>query len=326
MQFQFYLGLDVSKRTVDVCLVDPDKRRNHLQVSNSPQGFEQLAGWLHNIDPKSVHACLEPTGRYSHGIAKFLLQAGFGVSQVNSFTVLNHGRSKGIRCKNDRIDAFLLADYCAQNHPPLWVPAEQALVQLRELEVRIAQVDEMIGQEKNRLEAGTESDLVRADIEEHVAQLLVRKSHLRAAVRELVKADVVLKRKCEIVDSIIGIGEDSATRLVSLLRFERFNNAKQAGSFVGLAPRQHQSGTSIRRHESISRMGSSEIRELLFFPAMVAMQHNPQLREFADRLKERGKAKKVVITAVMRKLVILATTLVRKDELYDAQYGLIVRA
>lgn len=326
MQFQFFLGLDVSKQAVDVCLIDPDKRRQHLKISNSPQGFEQLLAWLHKVDPCEVHACLEPTGRYSNGIARFLLEAGFGVSQVNSFTVLNHGRSKGIRYKNDRIDSFLLADYCAQNKPPLWVPAERALVQLRELEVRIAQVDEMIGQEQNRLKAGTESDLVRADIEEHIAQLNVRKDRLRASVRELVRADVVLKRKCEIVDSILGLGQDSASRLVSLLRFEQFTSAKQAGSFVGLAPRQFQSGTSIRRHESISRMGNSEIRELLFFPAMVAMQHNPQMREFADRLKARGKPKKVVITAVMRKLVVLATALVRKDELYDCRHGLPVQA
>jgi transposase len=326
MQNQFHLGLDVSKRTVDVCLIDPDGKRQRTQIANSPQGFEQLAVWLHGIEPAQIHACLEPTGRYSRGIATHLLERGYGVSQVNSFAVLSHGRSKGLRSKNDKIDAFLLADYCAKEKPPKWVPAAQSLVQLRDLESRIAQVDEMIGQEKNRLEAGTDSDAVRADIEEHVAYLSCRKERLRAAVRDLVRSDVVLKRKVEIVDSIIGIGSASATRLVSLLRFEEFDNAKQAGTFVGLVPRQYRSGTSVHRRECISRVGSPQIRELLYFPAMVAMQHNPQMRVFADRLIARGKPKKVVITAVMRKLVVLATTLVRKDEVYNADRAMLISA
>jgi transposase len=319
MHNQFHLGLDVSKRTVDVCLIDSDGKRQRTQIINSPQGFEQLSAWLHGIEPAQIHACLEPTGRYSRGIAKYLLEHGYGVSQVNSFAVLSHGRSKGVRSKNDKIDAFLLADYCAKEKPPKWVPAEESLVQLRELETRIAQLDEMIQQEKNRLEAGTESGLVREDIAEHVVYLACRKDRLRAAIRDLVRSDLVLKRKVEVVDSIVGIGDASATRLVSLLRFERFDKAKQAGTFAGLAPRQHRSGTSVHKRECISRVGSSQIRELLYFPAMVAIQHNPQMRQFAERLIERGKPKKVVITAVMRKLVVLATTLVRKDELYDCQ-------
>jgi len=155
MKYQFALGLDVSKRTVDACLIDSSGKRQRLEISNSTAGFEKLAGWLHGIDPSQIHACLEPTGRYSRQISHFLLKHTYRVSQVNSFAVLSHGRSKGIRSKNDKIDAFLLADYCSKEQPPEWVPAKHAQLQLRDLEVRIAQIDENIGQEKNRLEAGT---------------------------------------------------------------------------------------------------------------------------------------------------------------------------
>lgn len=321
MQSQFCLGLDVSKRSIDACLLDGSGKRERTKIANCNEGFEQLGTWLHGIEPSSIHACLEPTGRYSRAVSKYLLEHGYRVSQVNSFTVLCHGRSKGMRSKNDKIDAFLLADYCLKEEPPEWVPAEVSQSKLHDLEVRLSQIDEMIGQERNRLEAGTESEFAAQDIEEHIVHLETRKLRVREAIRELVASDVILKRKCEIVDSIIGIGEASATRLVSMLRFERFANAKQAGTFVGLSPRQYMSGTSVRRRECISRVGNPEVRELLFFPAMVAIQHNPQLRAFAQRLIARGKPKKVVITAVMRKLVVLATTLVRKDELYDPNYG-----
>ncbi len=314
------LGLDVSKRKVDACLLFGDGRKATCQIANDSHGFNELFAWLHEFDKDQVYSCLEPTGPYSRPLALALYKAGIRVAQVNSYAVKHHGRSKKFRSKTDRIDAFLLADYCMKNELPLWSPAPQSQSQLRELQNRLANIDQQIRQEENRLEAGWESALVREDIEDSLGRLYVRKKRLEKAAVELARTDEHLGHNYAILHSIIGIGDASAIRLLSLVRFEEFDSGRQVASFAGLAPAKVQSGTSIRPPAHISKMGSTELRAGLYFPAMVAMQHNPQLRAFADRLRAKGKPPKVVICAVMRKLLVLASALIRKQELYDPAY------
>ena len=322
MDNRFSLGLDVSKRTVDVCLLESNGRTQRTRIANSQAGFQQLMSWLHGIDAQQIHACLEPTGKYSRAIALFLLANAFLVSQVNSFAVLSHGRSKNFRSKNDTIDAYLLADYCLKEKPPAWVPVEQSRLELRSIEARIADIGEMLRQEQNRLEAGIDSTLVRQEIEEHIAYLTVRKKQLEKAAKEAAHADPVLAQDYAIVKSIVGLGERSTLTLLAYIRFNSFEQARDAGCFAGLTPRQYRSGTSVFKRDKISRMGNRSLRKLLFFPAMVAIQHNPQMRAFSERLRAAGKPPKVVICAVMRKLLVLATTLVLKQEFYDPAKGL----
>lgn len=316
------LGLDVSKRTIDACLLRTNGEKQRTSIPNCLTGFHQLISWLSGLKIEDLHICLEPTGRYSRAIAAFLHGRGYKISQVNSYTVLNHGRSKNQRSKSDRIDAYLLADYCQKHNPPTWIPADQSYSQLRDLHGRISELQEMIQQEKNRLEAGFDSQLVRQDVEEHIAQLMVKKQRLEAAALELVRTDQALERNYAILSSIIGIGNSSALTLLAYVNFEKFTNGRKLACFVGITPAKYESGTSVHKREVISRKGNSDLRRALYFPAMVAMQHNPQLRAFAERLKERGKPSKAIICAVMRKLVMLASTLVRKQEFYDASKGL----
>src|SRR5262249_15352669 len=316
------LGLDVSKRTIDACLLLSDGQKLRLTIPNCLAGFHQLVSWLHGLSVENVHVCLEPTGRYSSAVALFLHTRGYRISQVNSYAVLHHGRSKNLRSKTDRIDAYLLADYCLKENPPVWVPAEQSQSELRDIQGRLSAMEEMIRQEENRLEAGLDSPLVRLDIEEHIAQLLVRKRHLETAAKDLVRTNQSLNQNFAILTSIIGIGEVSAIRMLALIRFQRFDRGRQVACFAGMTPKKYESGTSIHKKEHISRRGNNELREALYFPAMVAMQHNPQLRAFADRLRQCGKAPKVIICAVMRKLLVLAAALIRKQEFYDPTKGI----
>jgi transposase len=321
MEIRYTLGLDVAKLTVEACLLDPDSKAHRKEILNSPSGFQDLLSWLHGLNPKEVHACLEPTGKYSPAIATFLLDRGFLVSQVNSFTVLSHGRTKRIRGKSDKIDAFLLADYCLKERPPAWAPAETAQSELRDAESRIEALTEMIQQEKNRLEAGVSNTAVREEIQSHIVDLEQRRKRLEQLAVDIMNGDRVLKQNYSLLVSIIGIGERSALRLLAYVQFAKFKDSRTVGCFAGLTPQKYQSGTSIHRRESISRVGSTELRKFMYFPAMVAMQHNPQIRKFAERLSARGKPPKVVICAVMRKLLVLAATLVRNQEFYDVTRG-----
>lgn len=318
----YTLGLDVSKRTVSVCLLDLHGKVQRLEILNSASGFTQLLAWLHGIDPRTVHACLEPTGKYSCAIAAYLLEHEFVVSQVNSHVVANYAKAKRIRGKTDRVDAFLLADFCLKENPPAWVPADKARVELREIEARIFNLDEMIQQELNRLEAGITNEFTRCDIEAHVASLRASKERLEKEAKRIALGDVVLATGYNIVSSIIGLGDRSTLRLLAYVPFRDLNEPRSAGCYAGLTSKKFESGTSIYRRPCISRVGPKEVRKMLYHPAMVAMMHNPQMRVFADRLKAKGKAPKVVICAVMRKLLVLAATLVSKQQLYDCTYGL----
>jgi transposase len=315
------LGLDVAKLKVDVCLL-VEGRKLTTKISNGQAGFTRLLSWLDGFDHSNIHACLEPTGRYSLPLAYFLCDAGIQVSQVNSFAVQNHGRSKNFRSKSDRIDSFLLADYCLKHNPPTWTPPPKLHCELRDIQHRLVSIDEMIRQEENRLEAGMDSPLVREDVEGHLGRLYVSRKNLEAAAKKLIQTDERLAANFAILNSIIGLGEKSSLSLLALLKFEQFKDGRQIACFVGITPREFESGTSIHYRARISKVGSATVRAALYFPAMVAMQHNPQLRNFAERLKERGKPPKVVICAVMRKLLVLASALIRKQELYDPTKGL----
>src|SRR5271156_2352513 len=184
MDNRIALGIDVAKRLIAVCLLFSGKRMES-SFENSKLGFQKLLCWLEGFDFANIHVCLEPTGKYSRAVAAYLHAAGLKISQVNSYTVLCHGRSKNYRSKTDRIDAYLLADFCLKENPPIWSPPMPSQLELSELQARIADIEEMMIQETNRLEAIDCSTLVRQDIEEHLAQLIVRKKKLEKASKEL---------------------------------------------------------------------------------------------------------------------------------------------
>jgi transposase len=322
MDSRMTVGLDVAKRLIEVCLLLSDGRIRKTTIENSKHGFQKLLCWLHGLDLSNIHVCLEPTGKYSRAIAAYLHAAGMKISQVNSYTVMCHGRSKNYRSKTDRIDAYLLADFCLKENPPAWFPPAPSQTELSELQARIADIEEMVIQERNRLEAIDCSTVVRQDIEEHLAQLMVRKQRLEKASRELVKSEPILEKDFAIINSVIGLGEKSAMRLLALVRFDQFKIPGDVGCFAGLTPKQYRSGTSVYKRDCISRIGSTKLRKSMYFPAMVAMQHNPQMRIFAERLKAKGKPAKVVICAVMRKLLVLTATLIKRQEFYDPAKGL----
>jgi transposase len=319
MEERISVGLDVSKLTVDACLLMPDGKAIKAKFPNNPAGFDRLLSWLHGIDRNLIHACLEPTGVYSRPLAKFLWSNGIRISQVNTYAVQCHGRSKNFRSKTDRIDCFLLADYCLKENPPSWSPPSQNQSELKEIQHRLACLDEQIRQEENRLEV-VDSKLVRDDIEDTLGRLYIRRKRLEAAARQLIKSDEKIASNFAILNSIIGLGEKSAIRILALVQFEQFKENRQVACFAGLTPKEFSSGTSIHRKPQISRIGNPELRAALYFPAMVAIQHNPQMREFAERLRANNKPPKVIISAVMRKLLVLASTLLRKQQMYDPNY------
>ena len=158
-----YLGIDVSKATLDAALLlDQATKARHKVFSNTPEGHALLLGWLGDQGAPVVHATLEATGTYAEGIALALHEAGHIVSVVNPALVRAFGQSQLKRTKTDKADAQLVARFCAMHKPAPWSPPAPELRELQALVRRVESLEEMKQMEENRLESGVSCAIVRA--------------------------------------------------------------------------------------------------------------------------------------------------------------------
>jgi transposase len=151
-----------------------------------------------------------------------------------------------------------------------------------------------------------------------LAALAAQLARVEQELARIAEADTSIGTDLRLVTTIPGIGLTTATALVASLPVERLPTPKQVAAYVGLCPREKSSGVSVRGHSAIGSFGPAHLRRSLYLPAIVAMCANPRLRPFAERLRAKGKPAKVAIVAVMRKLLLLAWTLLRTGQPFAA--------
>lgn len=175
--------------------------------------------------------------------------------------------------------------------------------------------------EANRRSSGETSPAVRQSLAQVLAVLDEQLAAIEAAIAAQAASDPALQRQVALIDSIPGIGLTTAAALVAEIDFGAYPSARQVTAQAGLTPRQRQSGTSVRGKPRLSKQGASQIRKILYFPAIVALQHNPVIRAFAQRLAERGKAKMAIVCACMRKLLHLVYGVLKSGLPFDPNYA-----
>jgi transposase len=299
------LGIDVSKADFHACLVQ-GRRKSTQAFANNPSGYRRLQRWLQNRRGSNVHACMEATGSYWIGLATALYRNGLTVSVVNPSRTALFARSQLRRTKTDRADAEMIAQFCQTQHPAPWQPPAPQILELRGL---LSYREELVG-ERIRLKqiaqevhAGKGLKRVHST---HLEQLSDTIAAVEAQIKSLLKTHKELATLVCGLEAVRGFGFITAVMIVAKLPVERLRDAKAAAAYVGLSPRERQSGTSVHGKPAICKTGNGALRRDLYMPALVAIRHNPILATFAHRLKERGKPAKVIIVAVMRKLVVLA--------------------
>jgi transposase len=278
------LGIDIAKKTFDAALIVDDKLR-HKVFNNSPSGFAALQAWLLKQGASRVHACLEATGTYGEDLALVLHDTGHIVSIVNPAQIKAYAMSRLSRNKTDKVDAQLIARFCAGEKPQTWQPPATELRQLQALLRRLEAVEKMRQQEVNCLAAGVKSEEVRQSLEEHLAFLEEQRKRLKKQVQEHISKHPQLKEQQELLLSIPGIADLTAARLLAELPMSRYPSAKQAVAQVGLNPKQYSSGSSVRAKTRLSKTGKASLRRALYMPAIVAKRHNPLVRCLAERLR-----------------------------------------
>lgn len=312
----FQLGIDVAKAKLDCALRLPDGKYRNKVVENNIKGFETLRTWLAKHSAAAVHVCMEATGVYWEAAAEYLAAQGMIVSVINPAQIKAFGASRMVRTKTDKVDAQLIATFCFERHPDPWQapsPSEQAL---RAMVLRLDALQGMRTQESNRLEVAREA--VKAGIQSHIVWLDTEIKALIAAIRDHMDGDADLKEKQALLDSIPGLGERTIAILLSFYAdLDRFGNARQAVAFAGLDPRQHESGSSVKGKPRMSKIGHAFLRKALYMPAMVALYKTTWGKRFRDRLAAAGKPPKLMIGAMMRKLVHVAFGVLKSGKMFD---------
>jgi transposase len=313
------LGIDISKRKFDACLVRAGGKLRHRVFPNSPSGFAQLSAWLLKHRVERAHACLEATGAYGEALATYLHGTGHTVSVVNPAQIKAYAQSRLSRVKTDKADATLIAQFCAERRPPRWSPPPREVRELQALARRLDSLLEMRGMEANRLDvAGTQA--VRESLSEHLAFLDREIARTEGLIRSHIDSHPGLRAQRELLVSIPGVGETTAAKLLSeIMDVKLYESARQLAAFAGLAPRLHESGSSVRRKARLSKAGAPRLRKALYFPAVVAIRHNPYVKDLSERLKARGKCPMQVIGAAMRKLVHIAYGVLKSGKPFNPE-------
>lgn len=309
------LGIDVSKAKLDCALGIENKYKTKV-VANTPQGFSELLGWLHKWDSHECHVCMEATGVYWEASAEFLAAHGLKVSVVNPAQIKAFGSSRLVRTKTDATDARLIADFCRRMSPVAWQPPSAAEQALRAMVQRLDALQTMHTQESNRLEVAR--DAVRQGIADHLAWLDAEIETLVRQIRDHIDSDPDLKRRHDLLDSIPGVGERT---IAAILAFgadpDHFANARQCAAFAGLNPRLHQSGSSVNGKPRMSKVGHALLRKALYMPAIVTLYKTAWGKVFRDRLASAGKPPKLIIGAMMRKLLQVAFGVLKSGQPFN---------
>ena len=311
------LGIDIAKAKFDVSLVTNGKRRRKA-FANTPSGWGELQAWLARQGARCVHACLEATGTYGDGVATWLHDHGHHVSVINPAITAAFAKAQLARTKTDRVDADLIADYTASQHPPQWTPLP---LEVRELQALVRRLDALLGmqtQEQNRLQAGALVPRVVTSIETVLTSLATEIKSVRAQIKDHIDRHPDLRAKRDLLTTIPGIGDTTAAQLLGDLLHRPFTSARQAAAFAGLVPRIRESGT-LRGHPALSKLGSGRLRKALYFPALAALRSNPTIQAMAARLQHAGKARMVIVGAAMRKLIHVAYGVLKSGRAYDPE-------
>lgn len=311
------LGIDIAKLKFNVCLIREDARLRHKVFANTQAGFSQLSAWLSNNGIEQVHACMEATGTYGEALATCLFDAGHRVSVVNPAAIKSYAGCQLSRTKTDKADAELIARFCQTQEPPLWTPLAPEIRTLQALVRRLDALIEMHTMEQNRLTAGAVDELVQHSLEEHLTYLEVESTRTEKLIKAHINSHPHLKAERDLLLSIPGIGEATTARLLAEINFQQYESARSVAAFTGLVPRLRQSGTSVRGKARMSKVGSPRIRHALYFPAVTAIRCNPQIKKWAEGLRQRGKCEMQIIGAVMRKLIHLAYGVLKTGKPYD---------
>jgi transposase len=319
MKKQALVGIDVSARSLDVALERGKTSRQDMVFENTAEGHRKLSKRLTRGGMRA-RICLEATGVYHLDLSLALHATnGIEIMVVNPRAAKDFARAQLQRSKTDRVDARSLLEFNRRMEFVPWQPPSRMILDLRALSRRIQALLVNRSQEKNRLHADSvvsdTTPAIQESIERHIQSINDEIAALTQAALDIVRADADLKPKFDHLVSVKGIADASAiTILAELAVLPNDMTVRQWVAHAGIDPRCVESGTSVRGQVRISKVGNRHLRAALFLPAMVASQHEPQVKAFYQKLIANGKKPMQALVAVMRKLLHAIHGMFQHDE------------
>lgn len=296
------IGVDISKDHLDAHRMSDGAR---CRFANDKAGHRAFVGWAGRCGARIVH---EPTGPYHRTFERKLAEAGFALVKVNPRQARRFAEATGRLAKTDRLDAAMLARMGALLDLEARPVRSPILNDLKDLHMAREALVKNRTAAKNRAKTLALVILKRHNAEQ-LRQIERQMAAIEAEIKALIKSDPGLARSFDILVSIPGVSTITAFALIiDMPELGTLENG-QAASLAGLAPVARQSGQWTGR--AFIRGGRANVRQALYMPALVAMRFNPNLKAKYDQLLAAGKAPKVAITAIMRRLVVLANALLR---------------
>ena len=306
------IGVDVSKPHLDVFVTgDPKIER----CKNTPCGVEALIRRLRAMPEPLI--VVEATGSYEQRLVQACLQAAVPVCVVNPAQVRHFARAKGRLAKTDRIDAQIIAEFAAAMGPKQLQARSATMDAVAALVARRAHLAKAISAEKATLDHV--SEVVRPLVKIDIAHLRQSIDAIDQRLKELSESDPEIGRKVEALIAVKGIGFVTAITLIAHMPELGKLNRRECAALAGVAPMNRDSG-NYRGQRRING-GRPRVRRALYLAALSASKHHPQLKEFYQRLRSNGKAHKVALVAVMRKLIGIANQLLKAEDFTLAQHS-----
>ncbi len=312
-----FFGIDISKDSFDVY----SDHIGHISYSNTNEGFKSF---LKVLDTNS-HCVMEATGCYHHKLAMFLYDKGVIVSIVNPLVIKRFIQMKLRRLKTDKSDAFMIYGYACEQSLEQWQPEKEYIELGRELLSLVQAYLRQSTSLKNKLHAlesrGQIKGVMIVSIKRQLRHLKKERQFLEQELESLIKTHEpsLFSR----LTTIPGIGKKTAVlMMVSTSNFNAFDSYKQVSSYLGLAPNERSSGSSIRGKSRISKTGDGLLRNHLFMCSFTASVYNPQCKSLFDRIVAKGKSKKLALIAVCNKLIKQAFAIAKSGLPYDPDYAI----
>lgn len=328
------IGVDVSEKTLDVAYWDDQKQEAVFmgKYPNTHTGFQRIKGKVEKrkraTEAELAHVTMEPSGGYEKPFAHFVdQQDGWAASLPNPTHPKRWAEAMGKRVKNDPQDAKTLAHYGFACNPPIWKPLPTEVEQLEHLLDRLDNLKDMLHREKNRLNSAqyhvNPHEAVYDELRESISSLEQRIEKIQGVINDHLDAYPHLKEQRKLLLSVPGVGDRSVLYiLITMHRWGAFTNgegdAKGIVALLGLDPKTHESGTSVRKRGRISRQGDRSQRSRLYMCALGGVQGNNPLKAFYTRLVGRGKPKKLALVAAARKIVVWCWAVFRNNVPFDA--------
>lgn len=294
-----YIGIDISKLWFD-CFTS--STGTHHQYDNTIDGWNKFVEALSD----NVWVVMEASGPYYLGLASFLTDRKIPVSVLNPLVIRRYSQMRLSRTKTDAKDARLIAEYATQQPLTRWIPPSSVNQNMRQIisvsQGLVRQRSMLLGQKEAFTNTPAADPFVIEILDEQIDRITSTINVLEDRLKQLTLTHY---QSCfESVTSIPGIGPKTAILLICLTDgFTKFDDARKLASYVGICPRTFNSGSSIKGRGSICKLGSSQLRKLLYMCTWTAKTYNPGCKQMYDRMKQVGKPERVIKIALAHKLL-----------------------